>query len=378
LAKFPEHTRIKAVKQCSRMRFFKIDTLKYNFNIAWTGLVVLSCVLAIPAHSQQVPQALPGPKDTTAIETQQDEILPATISGTVLDGAGAVVVGARITLTRAADSTKEDVVSGDTGQFLFANLAPGDFELKVSATGFNAQTTSVALRSGQVYFAPTVTLTLAKTATEIHVSASPIQIATAQLKAEEKQRILGVVPNFYVSYAPDAAPLASKQKMDLAWKSTFDPVTVALTAVTAGAEQAQNAFSDYGQGIAGYAKRFGAAYADNITSTFIGSAILPAILKQDPRYFYKGTGSTRSRLLYALANSVICKGDNGHWQPNYSAILGGFASGGISNLYYPDKDRGNALVFENTLIGTGETAIFNVFQEFFSRRVTPHIPDYRP
>lgn len=368
------------MKQCSHIPFFrKIDSLKYNFNeIAWTGLILLSCVLALPAHSQQAPQALQVPKDTTALETQRDEILPATISGTVLDGAGAVVVGARVTLTRAADSTKEDVLSGDTGQFSFANLAPGDFELKVSAAGFNAQTTSLALHSGEVYFAPTVTLTLAKTATEIHVSASPFEIATAQLKAEEKQRIFGVVPNFYISYAPDAAPLASKQKMDLAWKSTFDPVTVALTVITAGAEQAQNDFRGYGQGTAGYGKRFGAAYADNITSTFIGSAILPAILKQDPRYFYKGTGKTRSRLFYALANSVICKGDNQHWQPNYSALIGGLASGSISNLYYPEKDHGATLVFENTIIGTGETAILNVFQEFFSRRVTPHLPNYKP
>jgi hypothetical protein len=71
----------------------------------------------------------------------------------------------------------------------------------------------------------------------------------------------------------------------------------------------------------------------------IGSAILPALLKQDPRYFYKGTGTTRSRILYAIANSVMCKGDNGHWQVNYSGILGGAAAGGISNLYYPASDR---------------------------------------
>jgi hypothetical protein len=105
----------------------------------------------------------------------------------------------------------------------------------------------------------------------------------------------------------------------------------------------------------------------------IGGAILPSLLKQDPRYFYKGTGSTRSRILYALANAVICKGDNGHWQANYSGILGALAAGGISNLYYPASSRNGAgLTFENTLIGIGGSAVGNLFQEFLVRKLTPH------
>ena len=85
----------------------------------------------------------------------------------------------------------------------------------------------------------------------------------------------------------------------------------------------------------------------------IGGAILPSLFKQDPRYFYKGTGRITSRAMYAIANSVICKGDNGRWQPNYSGILGGIAAGGISNLYYPASDRsGVELTFDNALIGT--------------------------
>ena len=71
----------------------------------------------------------------------------------------------------------------------------------------------------------------------------------------------------------------------------------------------------------------------------LGGAVFPSLFKQDPRYFYKGTGSISSRALYAIANSVICKGDNERWQPNYSAILGGIAAGGISNLYYPASNR---------------------------------------
>jgi hypothetical protein len=105
--------------------------------------------------------------------------------------------------------------------------------------------------------------------------------------------------------------------------------------------------------------------------------VLPSLLKQDPRYFYKGTGTKRSRFFYAIANSVICKGDNGKWQANYSSILGGLASGAISNLYYPAADRNDAaLTFENALIGIGTAAAANLLQEFVVRRLTPHAPNY--
>ena len=220
-------------------------------------------------------------------------------------------------------------------------------------------------------------LVVAVASTEVHVSLSPTQEAEAEIKDEEKQRVLGVLPNFYVTYNPAAVPLSSKQKFKLAWKATVDPVNFVVVAGAAGLEQAANAFGGYGQGAQGYAKRYGAAYADSVTSTFIGSAILPSLFKQDPRYFYKGTGSIRSRVLYAIANSVICKGDNGHWQANYSAILGGLASGGISNLYYPAADReGAELTMQNALIGIGSSAATNILQEFVIRKLTRHPPNY--
>src|SRR5207249_1182939 len=206
-----------------------------------------------------------------------------------------------------------------------------------------------------------------------------IEVAEEQIKEQEKQRALGFIPNFYVSYVPNAAPLAPKQKFELAWKELVDPVNFGLTGAIAGIQQAQNDFSGYGQGAQGYAKRYGASYANTVTGTLIGSAILPSLLKQDPRYFYKGTGSKRSRVFYAVANSVICKGDNGHWQANYSSILGSLAAGGISNLYYPAKNRDGAeLTFENTLIGISESAAVTLLQEFFIRKLTRNIPNYEP
>jgi len=294
-----------------------------------------------------------------------------------MDQSGAVIAGARVTLTGEDRSVNHEAVSGADGQFSFAGIAPGPFQLTITSAGFATQTYSGVLHSGEINTRPPIVLTVASNVTEVQVGVSPVEVAEEQIKIEEKQRVLGVLPNFYVSYIPNAAPLNSKQKFKLAWKTVTDPFTLVFVGGAAGVEQAQNHFREYGQGAQGYAKRFGAGYGDTLTGTFIGSAILPALLKQDPRYFYKGTGRMTSRALYAIANSVICKGDNRRWQPNYSNILGSLAAGGISNLYYPPQDRDGAeLTFENAAIGIGGTAVTNLLQEFVIRKLTPKLPNH--
>jgi hypothetical protein len=298
---------------------------------------------------------------------------PGSVNGTVVDSTGAVVVGARVQLSRRDGSAKLEAQTDINGQFFFPSVVPGDFDLTVNASGFGAQMISGTANSGQVSELPRITLTIAATTSDVRVSETQEEVAEVQIKEQEKQRVLGVVPNFYVSYVPNAAPLVTRQKYELAWKSVIDPVSFVLVGASAGVEQAANSFGAYGQGAEGYAKRYGAAFADEVSGTFIASAILPSLLKQDPRYFYKGTGSTRSRIDYAVANAVICKGDNGRWQVNYSNILGSLAAGGISNLYYPSQDRnGVTLTFENAGIGIGETAAANIIQEFLVKKLTPH------
>ena len=105
-----------------------------------------------------------------------------------------------------------------------------------------------------------------KSTSEVQVTASQQDTAVEQFHEEEKQRVLGIIPNFYVSYAPDAPPLTTRQKYSLAWRSSIDPITVLTSAGIAGAEQSENSFSGYGQGTQGYAKRFGAAYAQTRSS----------------------------------------------------------------------------------------------------------------
>jgi len=302
-----------------------------------------------------------------------------SINGTILDRTGAVNVGAKVRLTRKHPVLSQEVASGDTGQYSFSHVPPGSFQITVTAPGFATQVFSADLRPGQAFLVPPIVLAVATAATEVRVAAPTVEVAEAQIKEQEKQRVLGFIPNFYVSYVHDAAPLTSKQKFRLALKTAVDPVTFLGTGIYAGVEQAADRFPEYGQGAQGYAKYFGAGYADAVSGIFIANAILPSLLKQDPRYFYKGTGTTRTRILYAVASPLICKGDNKRWQPNYSFILGSIAVGGISNLYVPAGDRNGAgLIFENALIRIGEGSLGGILQEFVLPRLTPHIRHHKP
>jgi hypothetical protein len=297
------------------------------------------------------------------------------VNGRVIDPTGAAVVGAHVTLSFVGKPTVLTAMTESDGSFSIAIPGPGAFELSVTAQGFRFYQTSGETREREALTLPDITLTVAEVTTEVQVAADSNKIAIEQVRAEEKQRILGIVPNYYVSYNQDTAPLRPKQKFELAWKFTFDPSSFGIAGIIAGVEQANNSFSGYGPGGQGYGKRYAAAYGDFLTNIFISNAILPSLLQQDPRYFYKGTGSKRSRILYAIANAVICKGDNGHWQPNYSSIIGGLASGGISNAYYPAQSRNGAtLTFENAGINIGATAAANVVQEFVFKKLTPRRP----
>jgi hypothetical protein len=334
------------------------------------GVCLLVFVLDGGAYGQQ-PSAGSG-----TLVSNNPVPQPGSVNGTVVDQSGAVVTGAQISILRGDRSLGADALSDTDGEFFFPRVEPGAFELTIKANGFSTRTVTGNVNPGEVQTLPQVVMEVAEAVTAVRVGLNREEVATEQVKIEEQQRILGIVPNFYVSYIPDAVPLTAKQKFKLAARSVIDPVTFIIVGASAGVEQAQNHFFEYGQGAEGYAKRYGANYADNFSSTFIGGAIFPSLLKQDPRYFYKGTGSTGSRALYAIGMSVISKGDNGRWQPGYSMILGSLAAGGISNIYYPSNDRNGAeLTFANAAIGIASNAATNLLQEFVIRRLTPKVPN---
>jgi hypothetical protein len=299
---------------------------------------------------------------------------PGIIVGTVVDVNNDTIPGATVVLKGPALSSPRTVVSNDNGFFVFKDVEPGTaYHITISAQGFaNWTSPDVSLKPGQYAILPGSKLHIAEALTTINVAssaASPEQIAAEQVKVEEQQRIFGFLPNFYVVYDHNAVPLTTKLKFKLASKVLFDPVTVIAVAGFAGINQAADN-PNYGQGVKGYAERFGAGYADGFTDIMVGGAILPALLHQDPRYFYQGTGTKKSRALHALSSPFICRGDNGRPQPNYSTLGGDLASAAIANAYYPASNRGPGLFLGNFFIATSQRALANVAQEFILRRLT--------
>jgi hypothetical protein len=303
----------------------------------------------------------------------------SVISGTVTDTQEATISTAHISLENSDGKTLRTTQSDNTGTFSFTAVSPGKYLIRITAPGFASwKIEDVSIHYSQDLVLPPIVLGVESIESTIDAITRE-DLAEQQISAEVKQRILGILPNFYVSYIPDAVPLTRKQKFKLALKVTVDPVTFFTTGVTAGIEQWQGDFAGYGDGFSGYAKRYGATYGDRVTSTFFGAALLPSLLHQDPRYFYKGRGKIINRALYAMSTVVICKGDNGHWQPNYSNVFGNLAAGGISSLYYPNSDKHDAQVtIDNIFIGIGTGAIGTLFQEFLLKHLTHGLPPPTP
>jgi hypothetical protein len=197
-------------------------------------------------------------------------------------------------------------------------------------------------------------------------------IAAEQIRAAEKQRLVGVVPNFYTSYIYDAAPLTWKQKFSLAVRGTFDPVAVIGVGFAAGIEQANNSFAGYGQGASGYAKRYAAKFVDGRSSDLLTHAVFPTLFHQDPRYYYQGSGTFKSRLMHAVGSAFVTRSDSGRTEPNYSYLLGDVSAAALSNLYYPEANRGAHLVFTNAAVGLAGRIGGNLIREFLSKRLTPN------
>jgi hypothetical protein len=221
----------------------------------------------------------------------------------------------------------------------------------------------------QAYQVPDIALTIASATTAVTVRPTEL-IAAEQIKAAEQQRLVGVIPNFYTSYVYDAAPLTTKQKFSLAARGTFDPVALIGVGVAAGIEQASNTYAGYRQGFAGYSKRYAAKFADGRTSDFLTHAVFPSLLHQDPRYYYQGSGSIKSRVAHAVASAFVTRTDRGLTAPNYSYVLGDMCSGALSNPYYPRANRGVSLVFSNAALGLAGRVGTNILREFSKKYTT--------
>jgi hypothetical protein len=165
------------------------------------------------------------------------------------------------------------------------------------------------------------------------------KLAQEQLEQEEKQRVWAVVATFNTTANQQAIPLSTGQKYQLFFKSASDPWPFLLASVLAGVNQAENSPTEYGQGVEGYAKRFGASYGDYFIGNFLGNAVFASLTKEDPRYYQRGHGTYLRRALWAASGTVWCKRDNGTWGPNYANVIGNLTGAAIANVYYPQSER---------------------------------------
>jgi hypothetical protein len=296
----------------------------------------------------------------------------SVIIGTVIDVNNGTVPNATVVLAAPSTLDGRTVATSDNGFFRLDHLKPGvPYTITVRKSGFADWTSpAVVLKPGQLFDLTSIRLQIAGTVTTVTAALSNVELATEQERVEEQQRVLGFIPNFYVVYDRNAVPLTPKLKFRLAFKTETDAVTFLGVAFISGLDHAA-ATPDFGEGAEGYAKRLGANYANSFTDIMFAGAILPSVLHQDPRYFYQGTGTNKSRLLHALSTPFICKGDNGHLQPNYSSLGGYLVSGAIANSYYPVSNRGPGLMFSLASVDIGADVAAAVLQEFVLRKLTP-------
>jgi hypothetical protein len=335
-------------------------------------LVVLVGVWA--AHCGVAQQAGQLPNAPSVVAGRLGEI-----SGTVTDTDGAAVPGATVTLSGGVATAPITAVTDGEGYFSFNGLGPGKFTVDVVAKGFAGASVAGVLTAGQDDTLADVELRAGEV---MEVSAlTQYQLAEIDVKAEETQHVLGVLPNFFMTYDWHAPPLSTRQKYELAWKSVIDPAGNVLNAATAGVYQAFDILPGYNQGAEGYFKRLGAVEADGAVGLYVGSAVLPALLHQDPRYFYMGKnrGTVKQRAWYAVKSAVICRSDKGKNEFNWSGVIGDLASGAASNLYYPaGSTSGATLTIEGGLLSVAGDAVSNLAQEFVVRWFTPHAPKPSP
>ncbi len=305
----------------------------------------------------------------SAQSTEAANAKTGSIRGTVTDVGDDPVSDAAVVLHGPAGE-RLAAVTKDDGSFTFPNVTPGIvYQIIVTAEGFEEWSEPITVEPGQVKTLADIKLRILTVQRAVTVTYSSKEVAAQQLKAEEQQRVLGFIPNIFVTYEPHPEPLTAKMKFHLAYKGLTHPTFFAFEAAWAGVQQATD-MTDYRQGARGYGERFGANLASGTSEALFANAILPALLHQDPRYFYRGSGTKGSRAWHAILAPFVCQGDNGKSQPNYSQVGGSLISAALSNTYYPDSQRGPGLVFTNFGTSMGLHVALGLAQEFILDKFT--------
>lgn len=365
--------------QCFRLTADRNDRPARFGALATQVVILLTFACCAPAQTLVSSSALPedpGYAQQAAAGSAQNA--SGLVEGTVTDAHGDLVPGAAVTLEEKGHTQLRETTSDAEGHFIFKDIPGGTYSVLVSAHNLKTYLSpSIVEQPGEHNELPPIALAVAAS-TSIEVSANSEQVAEQELNLEVKQRVVGIIPNFFTSFVYDAAPLNTRQKFKLTTRSLIDPTAFISVAITAGAEQYKNTFPSWGNSdVASYGKRYAAGYGDELLTRGFSYAIYPSLFHQDPRYFYLGPSSSgRQRIWHAVSSGLITRGDNGKTEINYSYLLGSASGGALSSLYHPASDGPGKLAGLNVGVGIGGKAIQGLIREFIWPRFTTHVPAY--
>ena len=298
-----------------------------------------------------------------------------SIQGNVTDSSETPIFGVVVTV-QGADGNPRTTVSDREGAFKISSLTLGNYSVKMSANGMSDWTALNVPALLTPESKPVLAvLQVAPEVTTVTVGLPPEEVAAEQLHQELKQRALGIIPNYYVTYENHPAPLSPKQKLHLGMKTLLDPVTIGVVEATAGIQQAMNSYHQFGQGAEGFGKRFGADYGTALNHMVITSVLADSVLHQDPRFFYSGQGTKTRRAWYAIESAFRAKGDNGKWQLPYADLIGTTAAAEISNIYYPGSRTQYTLLGRSLMFHFAGLVAVNLAEELFLKKATSNTPE---
>jgi hypothetical protein len=167
-------------------------------------------------------------------------------------------------------------------------------------------------------------------------------------------RVLGVLPNYRTTDDTGPfEPLTVRRKFYIGYKDSTDYPVYILAAGMAGLAQITDQHAAFGQGVKGYSQRLGGSVADQLIGNMLTESALPALFRQDPRYFRRGRGGIWSRTGYAASRVFVARNDHGHWTFNAAEVGGNAMAAAIGNAYYP-----------------GERNLGDNFQRFYTQMAT--------
>ncbi len=215
----------------------------------------------------------------------------------------------------------------------------------------------------RTFILPVSLVLLAQFAQAQDPAPAPDKTTTDQTATDK--RAFGVLPNYRtVEASAPFTPLTSRQKLTIATKDSIDAPSYVMAGAFAGLYQLENQNPSFGQGMKGYARRYVSAVGDQVIGNYMTEGFIPVLLHEDPRYFRRGTGSKKGRILYAASRVAIAKTDKGNPTFNFAEFLGNGITASIGNAYYPDE-VGLTPTLSRMFLQIGTDAFSNVLKEFW-------------